>query len=84
MEQNAYLVRQQQVALEKVVSLNDTIADLEKKVKESRLKNTGLGWRQRTRTLSNIETLKLGSGGLKKRIHAIRYSLQRYNLFFLT
>ena len=71
-EQNAYLVNQQHLSSERVVSLKNTIADLEKELKISRLKRNGLGWKQRNRPVSNIETLKHGSGGLKKRIRAIR------------
>ena len=62
------LIKQQQAATQKVASLNETIQILEKDLKISRSKKTGLGWRQRTKSLANIETLKLGSGGLKKRI----------------
>ena len=72
MSENEKLVKQQQASIQKLTSLNETIKLLEKDLKVSRTKNTGLGWRQRTKTLANIETLKLGNGGLKKRIRAIR------------
>ena len=71
-DHNHYLLKQQQASMEKVVSLNSTVEDLQKQLKRSRIKNTPLGWRQREKSISNIETLKLGSGGLKKRIRAVR------------
>ena len=70
--QNAHLLEQQQLCMEKVTSSKETIAEPEKQLKKTRIKNTALGWRQRSRTISTIETLKIGSGGLKKRIRAIR------------
>lgn len=70
--QNAHLLEQQQLCMEKVTSSKVTIEELEKQVKKTRIKNTALGWRQRCKTISNIETLKVGSGGLKKRIRAVR------------
>ena len=71
-DHNHYLLKQQQAAMEKVVSLTSSVEDLQKQLKRSRMKNTPLGWRQREKSISNIETLKLGSGGLKKRIRAVR------------
>ena len=50
----------------------DEIAKLEKEVKKNKVKNTTLGWRERTRTISNIETLKVGSSGFKKRVCVVR------------
>ena len=49
-----------------------SISDLEKKLRELRRKRTKLGERERERKFSNVETLKCGSGGLKRRIRAAR------------
>lgn len=74
LQQIALLKGQQAQSIEKISSLRENIAELEKELKKSRIKNTSLGFRQRCRNISNIETLKVGSGGLKRRIHAVRYS----------
>lgn len=52
---------------------DQSICNLETKVKELRKKKTKLGERERDRKISNVETLKCGSGGLKRRIRAARY-----------
>lgn len=51
---------------------DQSISDLEKKLRELRRKKTKLGERERERKISNVETLKCGSGGLKRRIRAAR------------
>ena len=51
----------------------ETIAKLKKAINIARLKNTALGLRHRCKTVANIETLKVGSGGLKKQIQAVKY-----------
>ena len=80
LQQIACLKEEQTQSIKKLDSLRETRTELEKELKRSRIKNTPLGLRQRCRNISNIETLKVGSGGLKRRIHAIRYSLM---FFFL-
>lgn len=52
---------------------DQSICNLETKVKELRKKKTKLGERERDRKINNVETLKCGSGGLKRRIRAARY-----------
>ena len=81
LQQNTYLWKQHQTSMEKVASLNNTVEDLQKELKRSRMKNTPLGWRQRAKSISNIETLKLGSGGMKKRIRAVRYLMVHIDSF---
>ena len=54
--------------MSKMESASETIAELKKAINIARLKNTALGLRHRCKTIANIETLKVGSGGLKKRI----------------
>lgn len=70
---NAHLLEQQNVYVDKLKSANATIAYLERDIKAARLKSTTLGLRQRCKSVSNIETLRIGGGGLKKRIRAVRY-----------
>ena len=50
----------------------ETIEDLERKIDTLRRKETALGPRKRKRKLSNIEEMKVGSGGMKKRVQAVR------------
>lgn len=50
-----------------------TLIDLQTKIRKIRSKKTKLGWRERKKVVNNIETLKIGSGGLKRRIRAVRY-----------
>ena len=52
---------------------DQSICNLETKVKELRKKKTKLGERERDRKINNVETLKCGFGGLKRRIRAARY-----------
>ena len=52
----------------------ETVQELLKKIDAMRQKDTELGPRRRKRKLSNIHQLKLGSGGMKKRIHVVRLS----------
>ena len=47
---------------------DQSIYILEKKVRELCRKKTKIGERERERKISNVETLKCGSGGLKRRI----------------
>ena len=49
-----------------------SIYNLQEKVRELRRKKTKLGVRERERKVCNVETLKCGSGGLKRRIRAAR------------
>ena len=51
---------------------DQSICNLERKVKDLRKKKTKLGERERERKVKNVETLKCGSGGLKRRIRAAR------------
>ena len=67
---NAYLLEQQKVHVNKLKSANGTIVDLEKAVKNARVKSTTLGLRQRCKSVARLKT---GGGGLKKRIRAVRY-----------
>lgn len=62
----------QKQCVQKVASQNETIKELEKSLEQARKKQTTLGLRQRWRTPSNIETLKVGSGGVKRRIRAVK------------
>ena len=47
---------------------DQSISDLEKKLRELRRKKTKLGERERERKINNVETLKCGFGGLKRRV----------------
>lgn len=57
---------------QKLMANKDTIEELEKKIDILRMKETALGLRKRKQKLSNIEKMKLGSGGMKKRVQAVR------------
>lgn len=57
---------------EKLKHQEQEINKLQKQVEQYRMKKTSIGPRQRKRKLRNVEDLKVGSGGLKKRIKAIR------------
>ena len=70
---NAYLLEQQKMYLFKLESANGTIVELEKAIKNARLKSTTLGLRHRCKNVANIETLKIGGGGLKNHIWAVRF-----------
>ncbi|KAI5074717.1 hypothetical protein GOP47_0010678 [Adiantum capillus-veneris] len=70
--QNSKLLQEQTLLKNKILSSKETIVELEKEVRRTRIKTTPLGLHQRCRSVSNIETLKVGSGGLKQRIQAIR------------
>ena len=57
---------------QKINTQQQEIEWLNKQLQVLRQKQTVLGPRQRRRKLKNIEDLKVGSGGIKKRIRAIR------------
>ena len=46
---------------------------LKQQLRKLREKEKSIGPRQRKKKLKNVEFMKLGSGGLKKRIQAMRY-----------
>ncbi|MCO5564791.1 hypothetical protein L7F22_018459, partial [Adiantum nelumboides] len=50
----------------------ETIQGLEKKITSLQEKDTMLGSRKRKRDLCNVENMKIGNGGLKKQIQALR------------
>lgn len=54
------------------LSDKETILGLEKQKDELRLKQIALGLRKRKKKLQKYEQMKLGGGGIKKRIHAIK------------
>ena len=73
--ENKDLHRQNQNFIDMLRSSEETVQELVKKIDAMRQKDTELGPRRRKRKLStNIHLLKLGSGGVKKRIHAVRLS----------
>ena len=80
---NKELYRQNQQSIELSRSYEETVQDLRKKIDTMRQKDTELGPRKRKRKLSNLHQLKLGSGGVKKRIHAIRLSSLNKTLLYL-
>lgn len=55
---------------------------LQKQLHTMRQKETALGVRLRKRKLKNMENLKPGSGGLKKRIQAIRFAITYTNNYY--
>ncbi len=57
---------------EKINTQQQEITWLNQQLQILRQKQTVLGPRQRRRKLKNIEDLKVGSGGIKKRIRAVR------------
>ena len=71
---NKDLHRQNENIIGMLRSSEETEQELVKKIEAMRQKDTELGPRKRKRKLSNIHQLKLGSGGVKKRIHAVRLS----------
>ena len=71
---NKDLYRQNQHYIELLRSYEEIVQGLGKKIDTMRQKDTELKPHRRKRKLSNIHQLKLGSGGMKKRIHAIRLS----------
>ncbi len=70
--ENTQLKKLNEACLQKISSNRETIQSLEKEIRGLREKDTLLGRRKRKRELGNIETLKIGSGGMKKRIRALR------------
>lgn len=80
---NKVLSEQNQQYITRARSCEESIKELEKKLDTLRQKDTELGPRRRKRKLSNLHQLKLGSGGVKKRIHAVRllFSLNRTSVF---
>ncbi len=57
----------------KLCTTNEAIQELQKKINALRYKQTAMGYRKREKKLRAIGQLKTGAGGIKKRIHAIRY-----------
>ena len=57
---------------QKLCTTNETIMDLQKQINALRTKRTKLGYQRREKKILPIGRLKLGAGGIKKRIHAIR------------
>lgn len=72
-KKNNDLFAENQLLIQRLKSHEETIKELEKTVDRMRQKDTQLGLRRRKRKLTNIQQIKLGSGGAKKRIHAIRF-----------
>ncbi|MCO5607532.1 hypothetical protein L7F22_061729 [Adiantum nelumboides] len=70
--ENMQLKKLNEACSQKILSNRETIQGLEKKITSLREKDTVLGSRKRKRDLCNIENMKIGSGGLKKRIQALR------------
>ncbi|MCO5552125.1 hypothetical protein L7F22_005635 [Adiantum nelumboides] len=70
--ENMQLKKLNEACSQKILSNRETIQGLEKKITSLREKDTMLGSRKRKRDLCNIENMKIGSGGLKKRIRALR------------
>lgn len=67
---------------EKLMATRETIEDLEKKIDTLRKKETALGPRKRKQKLSNIEKMKAGSGGMKKRVQAVRYNTLLFHIYY--
>ena len=53
----------------------EAVEALKRQLAAAKTKKTNYGPRQRERKLKNVECLKLGTGGLKRRIQAIRYTM---------
>ena len=70
-----YLREECRVQSQKLEEQGRQIETLTKQINTYREKETCIGPRKRKRKLKNVEELKVGSGGLKKRIKAIRYNL---------
>ena len=80
---NKELHRHNQQSIELLRSYEENVQYLTKKINTMRQKDTELGTRKRKRKLSNLHQLKLGSGGVKKRIHAVRLSSLNKTLLYL-
>ena len=80
---NKELHRHNQQSIELLRSYEENVQYLTKKIDTMRQKDTELGPQKRKRKLSNLHQLKLGSGGVKKRIHAIRLSSLNKTLLYL-
>ena len=70
--QNMQLKKLIDACQQKISSSKETIQSLEKEIRVLREKDTLLGRRKKKRELGNIETLKIGKGGMKKCIRALR------------
>ena len=70
-----YLREECRVQRQKLEEQGRQIETLTKQINTYREKETCIGPRKRKRKLKNVEELKVGSGGLKKRIKALRYKM---------
>ena len=57
---------------QKSCTTNETIMELQRKINALRTKHTNLGYRKWEKKIQPIGRLKLGAGGIKKWVHAIR------------
>ena len=71
-KENIYLKKTMDQCVQRISSDKETILGLEKQKEELRFKQTALGLRKREKKLQKYEQMKLGGGGIKKRIHAIK------------
>lgn len=72
LKENVNLKQLNDACIQKALANRETIQSLEKKIKCLHEKETVLGRRKRKRDLCNIEDMKIGSGGMKRRIRALR------------
>ncbi|MCO5567771.1 hypothetical protein L7F22_021466 [Adiantum nelumboides] len=70
--ENMQLKKLNEACSQKILSNKETIQGLEKKITSLREKDIVLGSRKRKRDLCNIKNTRIGSGGLKKQIRALR------------
>lgn len=71
-KENNHLKQRMEQYVQKLRGQKETILVLEKQKEKLRLKQTSLGLRKRERKLRDYQQLKLKSGGIKKRIHAVK------------
>ena len=71
-KQNAELKECVHQREQKIKMQLETIALLKKQRDEARMKQTTLGLRKRQYKLRNIQDLKVGCGGIKKRVQAVK------------
>ncbi|MCO5554445.1 hypothetical protein L7F22_007975 [Adiantum nelumboides] len=70
--ENMQLKKLNEACSQKILSIRETIQGLEKKITSLQEKDTVLGNKKRKRDLCNIKNMKIGSGGLKKQLRALR------------
>lgn len=83
-KENICLKKTVEQSMRKILGDKETIAGLEKQRDDLRLKQTSLGLHKREKKLQKYEEMKLGGGGIKKRIHAIRYLISLLMYFCLS